>query len=64
MRNNLDEVRSELNAVRQKMKQCDKEISGIVKEQTKLEHKLSESNLERKRMENEVIISIPLELVE
>jgi structural maintenance of chromosome 2 len=38
------------------MKQCDKEISSIVKEQKKLEHKLSESNLERKRMENEVII--------
>ena len=38
------------------MKECDKEISGIIKEQQKLEHKLSESNLERKRMENEVKI--------
>lgn len=37
------------------MKECDQEISAIVKEQQKLEHKVSESNLERKRMENEVI---------
>lgn len=36
------------------MKECDKEISGIMKELQKLEHKISESNLERKRMENEV----------
>ncbi|KAJ1388615.1 RecF/RecN/SMC, N-terminal [Sesbania bispinosa] len=53
-RNNLDQVQSQLNSVRQKMKECDKEISGIIKQQQKLEHKLSESNLERKRMENEV----------
>jgi len=37
------------------MKERDKEISAIIKEQQKLEHKITESNLERKRMENEVI---------
>lgn len=48
------------------MKECDQEISAIIKEQQKLEHKISESNLERKRMENEVIfqqlLSLCLEL--
>lgn len=39
------------------MKECDKEISGIIKEQHKLEHKLTENNLEKKRMENEVIFN-------
>ncbi|TKY68122.1 Structural maintenance of chromosomes protein 2-1 [Spatholobus suberectus] len=53
-RNNLDQVQSQLKSVRLKIKECDKEISGIIKEQQKLEHKISESNLERKRMENEV----------
>lgn len=55
VRNNLDQVQSELKSVRLKMKECDKEISAIVKEQQKLEHKITENNLERKRMENEVI---------
>ncbi|KAK4285164.1 hypothetical protein QN277_001899 [Acacia crassicarpa] len=49
-----DGVHSELNSVRLKMKECDKEISVIMKEHKMLEHKLSENNLERKRMENEV----------
>ncbi|KAK7283893.1 hypothetical protein RIF29_13642 [Crotalaria pallida] len=53
-RNDLDQVQSQLNAVRLKMKECDKEISGIIKEQQKLEHRLTEGSLERKRMENEV----------
>ncbi|KAF1899423.1 hypothetical protein Lal_00019551 [Lupinus albus] len=53
-RNELDQVQSQMNSVRQKMKDCDKEISGIIKEQQKLEHKLTEGNLEWKRMENEV----------
>lgn len=46
---------SELNSVRLKMKECDKEISGIMKEHQKLENKLSDNNLERKRMQNEVL---------
>ncbi|KAL2588449.1 hypothetical protein AAZV13_13G169500 [Glycine max] len=53
-RDNLDQVQSQLKSVRLKMKECDKEISAIIKDQQKLEHKISESNLERKRMENEV----------
>lgn len=65
-RDNLDQVQSQLKSVRLKMKECDQEISAIIKEQQKLEHKISESNLERKRMENEVIfqqlLSLCLEL--
>lgn len=65
-RDNLDQVQSQLKSVRLKMKECDKEISAIIKDQQKLEHKISESNLERKRMENEVIfqqlLSLCLEL--
>ncbi|XP_028797839.1 structural maintenance of chromosomes protein 2-1-like isoform X2 [Neltuma alba] len=53
-RTDHDQVHSELNSVRLKMKECDKEISVIIKEHKVLEHKLSENNLERKRMENEV----------
>ncbi|CAL0328739.1 unnamed protein product [Lupinus luteus] len=53
-RNELDQVQSKMNSVRQKMKDCDKEIGDIIKEQQKLEHKLTEGNLEWKRMENEV----------
>ncbi|WVZ01683.1 hypothetical protein V8G54_022489 [Vigna mungo] len=53
-RENLDQVQSELKSVSLKMKERDKEISAIIKEQQKLEHKITESNLERKRMENEV----------
>lgn len=56
-RDNLDQVQSQLKSVRLKMKECDKEISAIIKDQQKLEHKISESNLERKRMENEVIFN-------
>ncbi|MCL7027639.1 hypothetical protein MKW94_012381 [Papaver nudicaule] len=48
------QAQSELNLVREKMKECDSQISGIVKEQQNLQHKLSEANLERKKMENEV----------
>ncbi|KAJ0098691.1 hypothetical protein Patl1_19865 [Pistacia atlantica] len=52
-RNNHDQVQSELNSIRLKMKECDSQISGIVKEQQKLQHKLSETKLERKKLENE-----------
>lgn len=54
-RNMHDQAQSELNLIRMKMKDCDSQISGILKEQQRLQHKLSETNLERKKMENEVI---------
>lgn len=38
------------------MKECDTQISCIVKEQKKLEHKMGEAKLERKKLENEVSI--------
>lgn len=41
------------------MKECDSQISGILKEQQKLQHKLSEEKLERKRLENEVFLLFP-----
>ena len=53
-RNIHDKAQSELDLVRMKIKECDSQISGILKEQQKLQNKLSESSLERKKMENEV----------
>lgn len=49
-----DEVQSELNVARQKIKECDSQITSIVKEQQGIQNNISEANLERKRMENEV----------
>lgn len=59
-RTNHDQAQSELNAIRLKMKECDSQISGILKEQQKLQDKLGEAKLERKRLENEVILLITL----
>ncbi|KAL6548040.1 Structural maintenance of chromosomes protein 2-2 [Orobanche hederae] len=53
-RDNHERAKSELNALRLKMKECDSQISSILKEQQKLKDKLSETKLERKRLENEV----------
>lgn len=39
-----------------KMKERDSEINNILKEQQKLNHRLTELNLEKKRMDNEVIV--------
>lgn len=36
------------------MKECDSEISSIVKEQQKIQQKLSDTKLEKKKLENEV----------
>lgn len=41
------------------MKECDTQISSILKEQQELQRKISETNLERKRMENEVTCYVP-----
>ncbi|KAF7148659.1 hypothetical protein RHSIM_Rhsim03G0166400 [Rhododendron simsii] len=49
-----DHAKSELDNFRLKMKECDTQISSILKEQQELQRKISETNLERKRMENEV----------
>ncbi|XP_058077378.1 structural maintenance of chromosomes protein 2-2-like isoform X2 [Magnolia sinica] len=47
-----DQAQFELNLSRLKMKECDAEISAIVKEQQKLQHKISDANVERKKLEN------------
>jgi len=52
-----DQAESELNLGRSKMKECDSQISCIAKEQQKLQQKLSDATVERKKMENEVVIS-------
>lgn len=49
-----DEAESQLNASRSKLKECDKQINGIAKEQQKLHQKLSDAAVERKRLDNEV----------
>ncbi|XP_075111313.1 structural maintenance of chromosomes protein 2-1 isoform X2 [Nicotiana tabacum] len=46
-------AQSELNSARVKIKECDSQISSILKEQQRLQNKISETNLEKKRMENE-----------
>ncbi|XP_073267681.1 structural maintenance of chromosomes protein 2-1-like [Populus alba] len=55
-RNNHDQAQSELDSIRLKMLECDSQISSILKEQQKLQHKLGETKLERKKLENEIIL--------
>lgn len=47
-------AQSELNSARLKIKECDSQITNILKEQQLLQNKISETNLEKKKMENEV----------
>lgn len=58
-----DRAQSELNLSRLKMKECDSQISCMVKEQQKLQNKLSDANVERKKLENEVLLSVILSIV-
>lgn len=53
--NDHDQAQSELNIIRTKLQECDTQIGFILKEQQKLQNKLTENNLERKKMENEVV---------
>lgn len=55
LKNNHDQAQSELNSARTKIKEHDSQITSIVKEQQKLQNRMSETNLERKRLEKEVI---------
>lgn len=52
----FDQAESELNLSRSKMKECDSQISHIAKEQQMLQQNLSDANVERKKLENEVNI--------
>ena len=56
----LDQAESELNIGRSKLKECDSQINCMSKEQQKLQQLLSDSNVERKKMENEVFIECNL----
>lgn len=56
MQNDYNQAESELNLARMKMKERDSEINKILMEQQKLKHKLTDINLQKKRMENDVII--------
>ncbi|KAH6788453.1 structural maintenance of chromosomes 2 [Perilla frutescens var. frutescens] len=49
-----DEVQAEHNMASRKIRECDSQITGIVKQQQDIQQRISEANLERKRMENEV----------
>ncbi|KAK3162761.1 hypothetical protein QOZ80_1BG0093410 [Eleusine coracana subsp. coracana] len=49
-----DQVECELNAERSKLKECDSQINRMTKEQQILQQQLSDSNVDRKKMENEV----------
>ncbi|KAK9283142.1 hypothetical protein L1049_011373 [Liquidambar formosana] len=62
IRDNHDQAQSELNLIHSKMKECDSQISCIVKEQQRLQHKLTETNLiQRKKLENEVVKQMEME---
>ena len=52
--NDHNQAEAELQLARAKMKECDSQISGILKEQEKLKRKITDASLEKKRMENEV----------
>ncbi|KAL2540048.1 Structural maintenance of chromosomes protein 2-1 [Abeliophyllum distichum] len=54
LKNDHDQAQSELNSARTKIKEHDSQITSIVKEQQRLQHRMSETNLERKRLEKEV----------
>ncbi|KVH91364.1 RecF/RecN/SMC [Cynara cardunculus var. scolymus] len=54
LRDEHSQAQSELNAARTKVKECDSQISSILKEQQKLKNRIGEKNLERKKLENEV----------
>jgi structural maintenance of chromosome 2 len=55
IKQDYDQAESELNVGRSKLKECDSQINRMAKEQQKLQQKLSDSNVERKKMENEVV---------
>ena len=55
-----DQSQSDLNSARSKMKECDAQISRIIKEQQKFQNKISEANIERKKLENEVYCNLQL----
>ncbi|KAL4574897.1 hypothetical protein LXL04_021737 [Taraxacum kok-saghyz] len=48
------QAQSELNAARKKVKECDSQITRILKDQQKLKNKMGDKNLEKKKLENEV----------
>lgn len=53
-----DQAESALNLSRSNLKECDSQLSAMAKEQQKLQQQLSDANVERKKMENEVTISV------
>lgn len=40
------------------MRECDSQISHVAKEQQKLQQKISDAAVERKKMENEVLLLV------
>lgn len=50
-----DEVQAEHNMASMKIREHDSQITRIVKQQQDIQQKISEANIERKRMENEVV---------
>ncbi|RZS06113.1 hypothetical protein BHM03_00036719 [Ensete ventricosum] len=57
-----DQTEFELNLSRSKLKECDTQISCIAKEQQNLQQKLSDAAVERKKMENEVLLVKRMEI--
>jgi hypothetical protein len=55
IKQDYDQAESELNVGRSRLKECDSQINRMAKEQQKLQQKLSDSNVGRTKMENEVV---------
>lgn len=58
IKENFKKAESELNIGRSKLRECDVQISAITKELQKLQHRQSDDNVARKKMENEVLFFI------
>ena len=56
MKKYYDQAQEELNVNRAKIKECDSQINSLAKLQHKLQQKLSDGNIEGKKLDNEVFL--------
>lgn len=54
MKKDYDQAQEELNVNRAKIKECDSQINSLAKLQHKLQQKLSDGNIEGKKLDNEI----------
>ncbi|KAH9310572.1 hypothetical protein KI387_025607 [Taxus chinensis] len=54
MKKDYDQAQEELNVSRKKIKECDVQINSLVKMQHKLQQKMTDANIEGKKLDNEI----------